>query len=324
MKKILLTNHYEGEPLRILESVVPEGFRVVVLDRPDREELLRKIPEADYLLVSGRLPVDAPTLSRAPRLKMVQRTGVGTEMLDLEALAKKNIPVYVNAGINAGSVAEHTVTLILASLKRLPSVNAAVHGGIWKKQETGVRCRELAGKTVGLVGMGNIGRRVAAMLNAFSCRILYTDVFRSDAKVEEDLALTYCPDLASLVPEVDILSFHCPLTAENRHCLDAAQIARMKPGAVVVNTARGKLIDSQALANALREGRIGAVALDVHEDEPIPEDYPFLHMEQAILTPHIGGLSREAFASMMHGAMDNIRRYDAGDREAIRSKKLMI
>ena len=322
MKKILHTASYSGTPWDILRSVVPEGFRVETLDSLNRECLLRQANDADYLLVSGRLAIDEEVLTAASHLKMIQRTGVGTEMLDLDAIKKRGIPVYVNAGVNAQSVAEHTLTLILACLKQLPRVNKQTHSGVWSKQATGLQTRELHGKMVGLVGMGNIGRIVSRMLNAFGAHVFYTDVIRQSEAVEKDLNLTYCSSFEDMLSQVDILSFHCPLTADNVEVLNARTLSLMKPGAIVVNTARGKLINPNDLYEALVSGRILSAGLDTHYEEPIKEDYKLLGLDNVILTPHIGGLSYEAFHSMMKGAMDNIVAFESGQLDLIEGKRL--
>ncbi len=320
MPKILHTYRYTGKPWEILKSVVPEGFKIKTLDEPVYECLIREAADADYLLVSGRLPIDEGVLSAAKHLKMIQRTGVGTEMLDLEAIKRHNIPVYVNRGINARSVAEHTITLILCCLKNIPHISANVKKGIWRKQETGVSCNELHGKTVGLVGMGAIGRQVASYLRAFGARVFYTDLYRLSQEQEVELALTYVSSFEELLSEVDILSFHCPLTAENKEMLDTEAIQRMKDGAIVVNTARGKLINEEALYNALVSGKIHSAALDVHYEEPIRENDPLNGLDNVIMTPHIGGLTFEAFHSMMESAVKNIVEFKKGNKQAIANK----
>ena len=140
--KILHTARYTGIPWEILKTVVPEGFTVETLEELSCDCLIRQAVDADYLLVSGRLPIDEGVLSSAKHLKMIQRTGVGTEMLDIDAIKSHCIPVYVNVGVNAQSVAEHTLTLMLAALKRLPQINTQTHNGVWKKQQVGVRSEE--------------------------------------------------------------------------------------------------------------------------------------------------------------------------------------
>lgn len=324
MPKILHTAKYSGLPLDILQKACPKGFVVKTLDEATYEQLLKEVVDADYFLVSGRLPIDRSVLQSAAKLKMIQRTGVGIEMLDLEELKKRDIPVYVNAGVNARSVAEHTVALMLACIKRIPQINNQLHEGVWRKQQTGVTTHELYGKTVGLVGMGNIGRLVASMLKPFGVHILYTDLYRQDNTVESELGLMYVDSIESLLPQVDILSFHCPLTSENREILNSRTMAIMKEGAIVVNTARGKLINSKDLYDSLVSGHIRAAGLDTHYEEPIKEDYLLSTLDNVIMTPHIAGLSYEAFERMMVEAMDNIQKFEQGRMEEIASKKLAL
>ena len=322
MTKILHTARYTGIPLEILQASCPEGFTVKTLDEASYEQLLKEVVDADYFLVSGRLSIDKAVLDAALRLKMIQRTGVGTEMLDLEEIRKRNIPVYVNAGVNARSVAEHTLTLMLAALKRLPQINAQTHYGVWKKQQQGVTTHELYGKTVGLVGMGNIGRLTAAMLKPFGAKVVYTDVFRQKEEIEIQLGLTYCESFEAMLPQCDILSFHCPLTKENTEMLDKRTLAMMKEGGIVVYTARGKLINPDDIYEALKSGHVKAAALDTHYEEPVKENYKLAELDNVILTPHIGGLSYEAFANMMHEAMENIKDFEDGRLDEIESKRL--
>lgn len=322
-RKILHTARYTGIPLEILNSVVPEGFVVKTLDEATYDDLVHEAVDADYLLVSGRLPIDEGVFSSAQHLKMIQRTGVGTEMLDIEAIKRHNIPVYVNAGINARSVAEHTLTLMLCCLKNIPRIDRQVKSGVWKKQQTGVSCNELFGKTVGLVGMGAIGQQVATYLKMMGAKVLYTDVIRAKQETEQHLSLIFVSSFKELLPQVDILSFHCPLTSDNVEMLNTETIGLMKEGAMVVNTARGKLIDPMALYNALNRGKLRTVALDVHYEEPLPQDYPSLKLDNVIFTPHIGGLTYEAFQSMLSGAMENIKAYEEGCFDRIATKKLV-
>lgn len=324
MPKILHTYRYTGLPWEILQSVVPDGFVIETLEEPTYECLLRQCADADYLLVSGRLPIDEGVLSSATHLKMIQRTGVGTEMLDLEAIKRHGLPVYVNQGVNSRSVAEHTLTLILACLKRLTSIDRQVRKGVWKKQEIGTTTHELYDKPVGLVGMGAIGRQVATYLKIFGAKVYYTDIFRQKDEVEKTLGITYVPTFEALLPQVDILSFHCPLTQSNREMLNGRTIGLMNPDAIVINTARGKLIDEAALYKALENGHIAYAGLDVHYEEPMASDDPFKRLDNVILTPHIAGLSFETFRSMMSDAVGNISLFHRGDVQLLENKKLKI
>jgi len=323
MVNIILTAHYTGKPLDILKSVCPQGFSVKTLDVVSHEQLIKEVTDADYLLVSGRLSIDKPVLDNASKLKMIQRTGVGIEMLDIEEIKHRGTPVYVNAGLNAQSVAEHTLTLILACLKRLPQVNLLTHQGDWNKQQTGITTRELYGKIVALVGMGNIGRKVAQMLQAFGARVIYTDVVRQSADIEQLLGLNYYNSFEEMLPVADILSFHCPLTQETTEILNKRTLALLKDGAIVVNTARGKQINPNDLYDSLVSGHISSAGLDTHYEEPIKEGYQLAELDNVILTPHIGGLSKEAFESMMRGAMENIAAFEAGKLDEIASKRII-
>lgn len=324
MPKILHTYRYTGRPWDILKSVVPEGYTIKTLDEPTQEQLIKEAADADYLLVSGRLKINKEVLDCAKNLKMIQRTGVGIEMLDKEAIKAKDIPVYVNAGVNARSVAEHTLALILSCLKRVPAIDKQVRAGIWKKQETGTSCHELYGKTVALVGMGAIGRQVATYLHCFGAKIVYTDLYRMSEEQENTLGATYLTSFEELLPMADILSFHCPLTDDNKEMLNASTITKMKDGAIVVNTARGKLINENDLYEALTSGKLASAGLDVHYEEPMLKDDPFCTLDNVILSAHIAGLSFETFHSMMKGAVDNIVAFDEGRLGEIENKKLII
>lgn len=320
---ILHTARYTGIPWEILKNVVPDGFAVKTLDELNYDCLVREAVDADYLLVSGRLPINEGVLSAAKHLKMIQRTGVGTEMLDVEAIKRHNIPVYVNAGVNAQSVAEHTLTLMLACLKRLPQINQQTHQGVWKKQQIGVTTRELKGKTVALVGMGNIGRLVASMLQPFGAKVIYTDVVRQPDETEQRLGLTYYDSFEAMLPVADVLSFHCPLVKENTEILNQRTLAMMKKDTILVNTARGKLINPNELYEAMKSGHLSAAALDTHYEEPIKEGYKLAELDNVILTPHIGGLSYEAFHQMMADAIENIVAFEEGRLTDIESKRIL-
>ncbi|MBR5971064.1 MAG: 2-hydroxyacid dehydrogenase [Paludibacteraceae bacterium] len=324
MPKILHTYRYTGTPWEILKSVVPDGYTIKTLDCPTQEQLVKEAIDADYFLVSGRLLINEEVLANAPKLKMIQRTGVGIDMLDKEAIKRRNIPVYVNAGVNARSVAEHTVTLILSCLKNLPLISTNVKNGIWKKQETGVSCNELYGKTVAMIGMGNIGRITAGILHAFGANVIYTDIVRQSEDVEKSLGISFRASFDEMLPDADILSFHCPLTDQNQKILNAESIRKMKDNAIVVNTARGKLIDEEALYKALISGRIRAAGLDVHYEEPMLENNPLKTLDNVILTPHIAGLSFESFQNMMKNAVENIVAFDRRDFEIIKNKEIRL
>lgn len=317
MKKILLTNHYSGIPLEIVKSALPQNVGFSMLDEPTTDCLAQSIADADYLLAGGRVRIDENALRHAIKLKMVQRSGVGLDSIDLEALKRHGIPLYVNRGVNAQSVAEHTLLLMLACLRRLTEIHGNTVAGVWKKQEQGVRTFEMHGKTVGLVGMGSIAQKVSQLLKPFGVRILYFDPFRLDETTERELSVEYT-DLNTLLAESDVVSLHCPLTDGNRHLINETAISRMKRDSVLVNTARGGLVDSVALHAALQDGQLSFAALDVHETEPIPADYALKSLPNVILTPHVAGVTADSFRAMMTDAMRNIELFDKGQLSEIK------
>lgn len=323
MPVILLTNNYSKDPLSIIENQLPGGFTLITLDKASKEELLKKAGMADYFLASGRVPIDREVVNAATRLKMIQRTGVGTDTLDLEVLREKNIPVYVNTGVNSRSVAEHTLMLILAVLRRLTLVDASVKRGNWLKQELGIQCNELGGKTVGLIGMGNIGMEVAKMLRAFGVKILYYDISKLSEDKEQELNINFC-SLSELLKKVDILSLHCPLNSRTEGMIGRKEIESMKSGSIIINTSRGRLIDEDALVDLLISGHIKGAGLDVYSKEPLPNNSPLLNLDNVILTPHIGGVTHEAFHRMIREGLQNIKFFDEGQLDIIESKRLHI
>ena len=311
MRSVLLTNKYTGRPLEIVQSTVPEGFELRFLPSQTQEALEACAPDADYLLAGGRLQITRAVLDRAEKLKMIQRSGVGLDALDLDAIRKKGIPLYVNQGVNAESVAEHALLLILACLRKLPTVDRNTKNGIWQKQEQGVRTAELRGKTVGLIGMGNIAKTLVGLLRPFRAQLLYCDVQRAPAAFEAENGLQFVPR-GELLAKSDVVTVHCGLTPETAHLINASSIAGMKDGAVLVNTARGGIVDPVAVADALRTGKLAYAGLDVHAEEPFPADYPLREIDNVILTPHIGGVTADSFRAMMQDAFRNIACFEQG------------
>lgn len=320
MPTIVLSNHYTSAPLSIIAEVLPTGFDLVNLTEASREELLKEAKHADYILASGRLKIDALVLDAAPRLKMIQRTGVGLDAIDLDVLRARDIPLYVNQGVNSDSVAEHTLMLILATLRRLPTVHEEIKSGIWIKQGNGVRNRELKGKTVGIIGMGHIGRRVAELLIGFGVKIVYNDVHRMPSDMEDRLGAEYM-SFDSLLGCSDIITMHCPLSEASRNLIGSCALSKVRRGCIIVNTARGGLIDEAALAAALNDGTVFGAGLDVFPAEPIDSASPLLKCENVVLTPHIGGVTYDSFKRMMSEAMSNIACFESGEISRIENRR---
>jgi len=316
MKTILLTNKYTGAPLKLVTEEVPNGFEIRFLTQQTQEALVNEAGRADYILAGGRLKITEDVLENAERLRMIQRSGVGLDALDLDAIKKKGIPLYVNQGVNAESVAEHTLLLMLASLRRLTLIDKNTKSGIWNKQEQGVRTAELRGKTIGVIGMGNVAQTLVKLLKPFGVTVLYNNLFRMPDEFERENNMRFVA-MDELLGDSDIITIHCALTDETRNLINAGSIGKMKDGAILINTARGEIIDPDAAANALRTGKLSFAGLDVHYKEPFPEDYPLKNAENVILTPHIAGVTADSFRAMMHDAFRNIECFDRGDLEAI-------
>ena len=316
MKTILLTNKYTGTPLQIVQSEVPEDFKICFLSEQTQEALLNESVVADYILAGGRLKISREVLEKAEKLKMIQRSGVGLDALDLDAIKEKEIPLYVNQGVNAESVAEHALLLMLACLRKLPSVNSNTKNGVWKKQEQGVQTAELKGKTVGIIGMGNIAKTLVGLLKPFHARILYCNLIQMPAEFESDNNMQFV-SMEELLKNSDIVTIHCALTPETRNLINGETVRKLKDGAILINTARGEIVDPAAVADALQSGKLSYAAFDVHAKEPIPEDYPLKDIDNVILTPHIAGVTADSFRSMMHDAFRNIACFEHGRLEEI-------
>jgi len=240
------------------------------------------------LLVRGATRVTRDVVTRARDLKAVARAGSGVDNIDLEACRERGVAVFNTPGANAVSVAEHTWALILALHRHLPRAAASMAAGRWEKNDLGGR--EVRGKLLGLVGFGRVGQEVARIGLAFGCRVQAHDplVF-----IEDVVPGAAAATLDVLLATSDIVSLHAPLLPETKGLLSAERLARMKPGALLVNCARGALIDEAALERALAEGRLAGAGLDVFEREP-PGDRPLLRLPQVLATPHVAASTPEA------------------------------
>jgi phosphoglycerate dehydrogenase-like enzyme len=254
--------------------------------------------------------VTAATIAAAPHCRVIQKLGIGTDKIDTDAAQARDVAVLKAAGINAEAVAELTVLLALAVGRNLPRAVEAARAGRAVKEELRAVSFQLLGRTVGLVGFGHIGRAAAARFRAFGAEIVYHDPYRPGPEVEAELGARYL-DLDELLATADVVSLHLPAT--DRPVLDKEAVARIKPGAIVVNTARGSLIDEVALAEALRSEALLGAGLDVTADEPLPPDSPLLELDRVVLTPHVGGAVANNFPRVIQRALANITAVLAGD-----------
>ncbi len=302
--------------MQIVHSQVPEGFDIRFLPEQTQEALTASVADVDYILAGGRLKINREVLDKAGKLQMIQRSGVGLDALDLDAIKEKGIPLYVNQGVNAESVAEHALLLMLSCFRKLPTINRNTKAGIWKKQEQGVQTAELKGKTVGIIGMGNIAKTLVGLLKPFHVCILYYNLLQMDPSFESENNMTFV-DIDELLSSSDVVTIHCALTDETRKLINTKNVSKMKNGAILINTARGEIVDPAAVSDALESGKLSYAAFDVHAMEPIPEDYPLKEIDNVILTPHIAGVTADSFRAMMHDAFRNIVCFDKGELESI-------
>jgi phosphoglycerate dehydrogenase-like enzyme len=260
-------------------------------------EVRALVADADGAIVSTD-PFDATVLAAAPALRVIARVGVGVDSIDMGAATAHGVAVTVTPGANEATVADHTIALMLAVLRRVCEHDAAVRRGEWNR--TGEHLPwVLSGTTVGLIGYGRIGRLVARRLLGFDVRVLVCDPRApSGAQVE-------VVDLSTLLAESDLVSLHAPLEPGTARLIGAAEIGRMRPGAVLVNTARGGMIDEAALVGALRHGRLRGAALDVFADEP-PRDSALLGSSRVVVTPHVAGLSDRSVDEMTRRATASV------------------
>jgi len=247
----------------------------------------------DALIVRNRTQVDAALIASAAALRVVGRLGVGLDNIDVAACKARGIAVIPATGANAQAVAEYVIATAMTLLRLIPGATRQVAEGEWPRTALS-NGREIAGKTLGLVGVGSIGRLTAKLGRAVGMDVVGHDPqLAADDPAWADSGVAPRP-LADVLAVADVVSLHVPLTVATRHLVDAARLAAMKPDAVLVNTARGGVVDEAALAAALRGGRLGGAALDVFADEPLPAGSPLAGCPNLVLTPHVAGVTRES------------------------------
>ncbi len=293
-----------------------ESLEVSVYRGEPGPGLVEAVRGADVIIgdFTFRLPIDAEVAEAARGCRLIQQPSIGYQHIDLEATRRAGIPVANVGAANAVAVAEHAVMFMLMLLKNALYFHHKTAEGQWAQQDMfTVGCRELLGKTVGIVGMGHIGREVAVRLKPFGCRVLYHDLRRLDPEQERELGADYA-SLEDLLRTSDIVTLHVPLTPETRHLIDGERIGMMKEGAYLINLARGEVVDEEALYRALKEGRLAGAGLDVFSREPVDPDNPLLRLPQVVLTPHTAGGTDESRLRMIQVTVENVRRVLAGEK----------
>lgn len=290
-KHILISEFMDAPAVASLEARFDVDYRPKLVD--DSAALEAALPAADAWIVRNRTQVRGHLLQAASRVRVVGRLGVGLDNIDVEACEARGIEVIPAAGANAESVAEYVVTAALVLLRGAYFSTRAVEAGTWPRQMLS-QGREASGKVLGILGFGSIGRLTARKAAAIGMKVVACDALIPAGDPAWRESGVVHRSLEDLLRESDVVSLHVPLTPETRGLLDARRLGLMKPDAVLVNTARGGLVDEVALAAMLREGRLGGAALDVFDREPLPAGSPLVGVPRLILTPHIAGVTLES------------------------------
>jgi phosphoglycerate dehydrogenase-like enzyme len=313
--KIVFTPVLAPAVAAIGESLLPKGMTLEYLAPPaEQERRVAQLEETDFLLgfFSGsRLP--ASDYRHLHRVKLLQLLSAGYDGIDLDELRRLGLPLSDNGGANAVAVAEHAILLMLSLYRQLLDLDRLVRAGGWKDSQLGhEEAHEVEGKTIGIIGAGRIGRTLARRLSGWDVRLLYYDPVRVPADLEQSLQLNYC-ELDDLLRQSDIISLHAPGNASTHHLICDRTLALMKPSAVLVNCARGDLVDEAALYRALRDHQIAGAGLDTFAQEPTAPQNPLFTLTNVVLTPHAAGPSWESWPKRFRNGYANIERVARGE-----------
>ena len=314
MPNVVFMTYMDGDRVDKICSHAPPDFHVSVHQQGLSEsETTPLIRDADFLmLIPGRVPDGS--LRAATRLKLIQLVSAGFEHMNLDLCRELGVPVANNGGTNSTDVAEHTLGLILALYRRIPEFDRAMRDDPVQAEEHdfGTTTFTISGKTAGVIGFGNIGRKVARLLRAFGAEVVYADAYAASPEVEAEVGATRAP-LDELLRRSDIVTLHTPLNDDTRGMIDARALGLMKRSAVLVNTCRGKVVVEADLVEALKSSAIRGAALDVLEQEPASPDHPLLTLDNVILTPHSAGMTYDTWERRGKFVFENMRRVWDGE-----------
>jgi phosphoglycerate dehydrogenase-like enzyme len=311
--KILVSPKLPAALLDVARGLVPAGFEMVVVDA-GTPEFTAALPDASYYVGFPRAELNGEFFKAAPGLKLVQLISAGYDRLDVAAAKRAGVPVANNGGSNSVAVAEHTLMLMLAVYRKLSWHHANVVTGKWRVGDfASHRLYELEGKTLGIVGLGTIGKKVARRAAAFGMRILYYDIARLAEDAEDALGVRFVL-LPELLRTADIVTLHVPLNDVTRNLIGTRELGMMQPAGVLINTCRGPVVDETALHTALTTGRIAAAGLDVMVEEPPIANHPLFALENVTFTPHMAGPTWDNWFKAFRNAFDNVQRVARGER----------
>lgn len=294
----------------VVHEMTPDGFDLTIA-RPREAAFATAIAEAGYLVGFADMLVNDELFAQAPRLKLIQLMSAGYDRADLAAARKSGVPMANNGGANSVAVSEHAILLMLAVSRDLIRQHSNVAGGRWRGNAT-PRLHELRGKTLGIVGLGTIGKKTARLAQAFGMAVTYYDIARLPEHQEDALNVRFRL-YRELLRTADIVSLHVPLNDSTKGMLGAEDLALMKSEAILINTARGPVVDEAALVQALSSGALAGAGLDVFEQEPPETDNPLFKLNNVILTAHMAGPTQESQIARLRNCFDNVQRVERGE-----------
>jgi D-3-phosphoglycerate dehydrogenase len=306
--KVVLTD-YVWDSLAVEKQILGDLADLVPMKTKSPDEFLGAAADCDALLNTYAGPITAEVMAGMPKCRIIARYGIGVDTIDLDAATRAGIIVTNNPSYCIEEVAEHTMALLLAAARKISFYDRMVRSGRWEVPP-GKPILRLAGRTLGLVGFGNIARQVAVRATAFGLRILYNDPFVKEGQFDVPGKFA---DLDVLLRDSDFVSLHPPLTPQTRRMIGDEAFSKMKPTAVLINCARGPVVDTDALVRALDAGRIAGAALDTVDPEPLANPHPLRGRENVIITPHTAWYSEQAMAGLQAGAPGEVRRVLRGE-----------
>ena len=296
--------------LEAVRKLMPVNCTIAFAQTSTKAEQIKLLADADVVMIAGTF-IEGDVIRQAPRLKMIQKWGIGVDKIDLIAAKERKVLVSITSGATSIPVAEHTLLLMLAVSRRLPLAHRSLGQGQWMAADLRTVCTKLDGKTIGLFGFGGIAQQVAKRLKGFDVEVLYHSRTRVASEIEDRLQARYV-DFDTLVANSDILSLHAPLSEQTYHRFNADTFAKMKRGAILINTARGELIDEPALIQALQQGQLSGAGLDTIEAEPPRADNPLFQMDQVVVTPHAAGGVYDNLPNLVGHMFRNIELFQRG------------
>lgn len=314
MRKIVAAGIYNNKAVELFKKLCPEGYTLNFVGVPEQNVLIEEIKDADYLFLRGRVELSNELLGSARKLKLMQKWGAGFDQYDMKQIGSYNIPFMNCAGINAVQVSEMTVALLLALYRRILPLNRDLSRGIWSKEVYLPQCHTIRGKCIGIIGIGNIGRAVARLMRGFGAEVQYYDAHRLPPDTEEGEGLRYV-DQETLFRTSDVITLHVPLVPETKYLVNRETMKMMKKNAVIINAARGGVVNEADLYEALTEGTIAGAALDVLEQEESPASVagnPLFSLDNTVITPHMGASTDEVLQAMVERCYENVTGVEEG------------